>query len=206
MNNSLFSKDNVNLSDSIHNTAAAPDDSLIHVNILEQPKETTVTTDSLSRGTQSVFSDKTIVVDDSLMRELDEDPNDTISVIIKTPDTLDVSMYPQGESGFSPKIYVTKENGIATITIMDKTGTHTTEIKDGSASELDVQFEGQSIVKNQVANFVSGTNIKTINGEPILGPGNITVAAEPYDDTKLREEINEKANIIMKEWVGDNVE
>ena len=55
------------------------------------------------------------------------------------------------------------------------------------------------LLNYQVANFVSGTNIKTINGEPILGPGNITVAAEPYDDTKLREEINEKANIIMKE-------
>lgn len=40
--------------------------------------------------------------------------------------------------------------------------------------------------------LISGTNIKTINGESILGSGNIEVTSEgiSYDDTELRNSLN----------------
>lgn len=39
---------------------------------------------------------------------------------------------PQGPQGVSPTVSVTKTNGVTTITITDKDGTHTQTVKDGT--------------------------------------------------------------------------
>lgn len=49
-----------------------------------------------------------------------------------------------------------------------------------------------SAVEGKQDTLVSGTNIKTINGESVLGSGNITIqgGGSSYDDTELRNSLN----------------
>lgn len=176
MNMSFFGGEGPGFSDSLRPNSNPSTSSNIEIKISNSQDEKNHISDSLSDDLESVLSDKTVIVDDSLMRELDLDENDTISVIVQTPDTLDISMYPHGEPGFSPKVSLSKANNISTLVIFDKDGRHETQIADGAASELDVQIDGSSIVNNQIANFQSGTNVKTVNGQSILGPGNVEVS------------------------------
>lgn len=52
------------------------------------------------------------------------------------------------------------------------------------------------MVEGKQEQLVSGTNIKTINGESILGEGNLTIqgGSGSYDDTEIRNELSEKAD------------
>ena len=49
--------------------------------------------------------------------------------------------------------------------------------------------------------LVSGTNIKTINGESILGSGNIEVGVQPAGDYALKNEIPDVSGLATKEEV-----
>lgn len=64
-----------------------------------------------------------------------------------------------GQDGFSPTATVTQSGDVTTISITDKNGTTTKSID----------------LSDYQALLVSGTNIKTINNQSILGSGNITI-------------------------------
>lgn len=73
-----------------------------------------------------------------------------------------------GTDGFSPSATVTKEGGVATITITDKDGTTTAEIYDGSGSGLitDVLQNGTSVVDaDGVAEVTVPTNVSDLTND-----------------------------------------
>lgn len=96
-----------------------------------------------------------------------------------------------GADGFSPIATVSKSGTVTTISITDKNGTTTEQVLDGTGSISDVEVNGTSVVSGGVASIdltgyattsdlgnkqdtlVSGTNIKTINNESVLGSGNL---------------------------------
>lgn len=63
-----------------------------------------------------------------------------------------------------------------------------------SAKTLDSRIYYDILSKQD--SLISGTNIKTINGESILGGGNIEITSEgpSYDDTELRNEVEKMVN------------
>ena len=77
-------------------------------------------------------------------------------------------------------------------------------IEDGKANKSDVYTKNQvnALLEDKQNTLVSGSNIKTINGQSLLGDGNITVAAEsdkirqPYatEDTSYRILLNGEPN------------
>lgn len=56
-----------------------------------------------------------------------------------------------------------------------------TKVNSWSSTTSDTNFPSEKLVKDSLdgkqANLVSGTNIKTVNGESILGSGNISISA-----------------------------
>lgn len=73
-----------------------------------------------------------------------------------------------GVDGYSPSATVTKEGGVATITITDKDGTTTAEIYDGSGSGLitDVLQNGTSVVdEDGVAEVTVPTNVSDLTND-----------------------------------------
>ena len=109
---------------------------------------------------------------------------------------------PAGTDGFSPTVTVSKSGKVATITVTDKNGTTTAEIRDGadgsgsgdmSKATYDADNDGivddaaklggqapdyyakAADIANKQDALVSGTNIKTINNKPLLGAGNLEI-------------------------------
>lgn len=73
-----------------------------------------------------------------------------------------------GTDGFSPSATVTKEGGVATITITDKDGTTTAEVYDGSRSGTitDVLQNGTSVVdEDGVAEVTVPTNVSDLTND-----------------------------------------
>lgn len=90
-----------------------------------------------------------------------------------------------GNDGYSPIANVVKVGDTATITITDKTGTTTASISDGTSGSstwgnitgtLSNQTDLNNALNGKQESLVSGTNIKTINNESILGEGNISIS------------------------------
>jgi hypothetical protein len=112
------------------------------------------------------------------------DKNGTTTATIS--DGVDGRDGTDGVDGYSPTATVTKSGSVATITITDKNGTTTATVSDGAGSISDVQVDGISVVTNNVANItgkqdtlVSGTNIKTVNNNSLLGSGNVDIDGLP---------------------------
>ena len=116
---------------------------------------------------------------------------------------------PAGADGFSPTVTVSKSGKIATITVTDKNGTTTAEIRDGadgsgsgdmSKATYDANNDGivddaaklggqspdyyakAADIANKQDALVSGTNIKTINNKPLLGAGNLEIKLSDLPD------------------------
>lgn len=63
----------------------------------------------------------------------------------------------KGDPGFSPIANVVKEGNVATITITDKTGTTTAEIRDGSAGTMDhSELENRDIADQHPKSAITG--------------------------------------------------
>lgn len=97
----------------------------------------------------------------------------------------------KGDDGFSPSIRIEDiENGHKVI-IIDSDGEKTFNVMDGSISESDITRIIQ-IVEDAIEPtldekqdlLVSGQNIKTVNGESIVGSGDIEVAKQSDIPTK----------------------
>lgn len=97
----------------------------------------------------------------------------------------------KGDDGFSPSIRIEDiENGHKVI-IVDSDGEKTFDVMDGSISESDIDRIIQ-IVEDAIEPtldekqdlLVSGQNIKTVNGESIIGSGDIEVAKQSDIPTK----------------------
>jgi hypothetical protein len=80
-----------------------------------------------------------------------------------------------GQDGFSPSATVSKSGSVTTLTVTDKDGTTTATINDGEVS----QAELNSALALKQDTLVSGTNIKTVNGNSLLGSGNVDINGLP---------------------------
>ena len=78
-------------------------------------------------------------------------------------------------------------------------------INDGTVSATDT-WSSEKIDADKQDTLVSGTNIKTINGETILGAGDITIQAGGTVDTEMSDTSeNAVQNKVIKKYIDDLV-
>lgn len=88
-----------------------------------------------------------------------------------------------GEDGFSPIATVSKNDGITTITITDKTGTTTAQVVDGAKGEKgDKGATGSPATNAQISNYLSSV-ITNPNSPPLDKTLSSNVSAAPADIT-----------------------
>ena len=82
-----------------------------------------------------------------------------------------------GADGYSPTVAVSKSGGVTTVTIADKDGTKTAEIKDGADAEVTVDTAISSTSSNPVANkaIAKVVNLKANIANPVF-TGSISLA------------------------------
>ena len=100
-----------------------------------------------------------------------------------------------GQDGFSPIATVTQTQSGATISITDKNGTTTANVTNGQDGEEYDDTELRGLIAEKQNTLVSGSNIKTINNQSLLGSGNITIeggsgGTSDYTDLTNKPQIN----------------
>lgn len=68
----------------------------------------------------------------------------------------------KGEDGFSPVVSLTKIGSVATLTITDKSGVHTVEIKDGDSAEIP-----EEVVAAAVEDYLSKHPVPTLTEDDV---------------------------------------
>lgn len=72
-------------------------------------------------------------------------------------------------------------NRDSTKDIIEDTTKHISQLSDGTNTYAIKDAEARSELSNKQNTLVSGTNIKTINGNSLLGSGNITISGGGSD-------------------------
>ena len=129
---------------------------------------------------------------------------------------LDVATYNVDKPTFALKTEIPDISGLATKTELSgklDTATYNSEkasfeTKENAAATYQVKgdYATTAQLNSKQDTLVSGTNIKTINGETILGEGDITIQAGGTVDTEMSDTSeNAVQNKVIKKYIDDLV-
>lgn len=121
---------------------------------------------------------------------------------------LDTSVYNVEKADFALKSEIPDTSGLATkAEISDmETKTNAASTYATIQSVEDVSGEVATLSTNKQDNLISGTNIKTINGESILGSGDIEISSGGSVDTEMSDTSeNAVQNKVIKAYIDSLV-
>lgn len=143
-------------------------------------------------------------------------PDDIVNITERLATKLDTATYNVDKPTFALKTEIPNISGLATKTELSgklDTATYNSEkasfeTKENAAATYQVKgdYATTAQLNSKQDTLVSGTNIKTINGNSLLGKGDITIQAGGTVDTAMSDtSTNAVQNKVIKKYIDDLV-